>query len=157
VKVPVTAVQGENFAKTTIKTIIRNRKNLKGSGNPVFFTTEEYLTEMLLIEDGQGHFMYKTVQELATQLRVSKIVTVPVMENAGVRTDSKTGTSYDLIGIIVNLTDYNVGADKGGSVNMFDDFDIDFNQQKYLIETRISGALVKPFAALAIEKVHTNP
>ena len=151
VKVPVTEVQGESFAKTVIKTIIRNRKNYKGSGNPVFFTTEEYLTEMLLIEDGMGHFMYKTLNELATQLRVSKIITVPVMENAGVRTDARTSTSYDLIGLIVNLNDYNVGADKGGSVNMFDDFDIDYNQQKYLIETRISGALVKPFSALAIE------
>ena len=154
VKVPVTEVQGESFAKTVIKTIIRNRKNYKGSGNPVFFTTEEYLTEMLLIEDGMGHFMYKTLNELATQLRVSKIITVPVMENAGVRTDARTSTSYDLIGLIVNLNDYNVGADKGGSVNMFDDFDIDYNQQKYLIETRISGALVKPFSALAIEKEH---
>ena len=158
VKVPVTAVQGEDFAKTTIKEIIRNRKNYKGSGNPVFFTTEEVVTEMLLLEDGMGHFMYKTVNELATQLRVSKIITVPVMENAGTRTTTGNNPKvYDLIGLIVNLTDYNVGADKGGSVNMFDDFDIDYNQQKYLIETRISGALVKPYAALAIEKEHTNP
>lgn len=158
VKCPVTAVTGEDFAKTTIKTIIRNRKNYKGSGNPVFFTTEDVLTEMLLLEDGMGHFMYKTVQELATQLRVREIVTVPVMESAGTRTETKGTTTkvYDLIGIIVNLDDYNVGADKGGSVNMFDDFDIDYNQQKYLIETRISGALTKPFSALVIESEHTG-
>ena len=159
VKCPVTAITGEDFAKTTIKTIIRNRKNYKGSGNPVFFTTEDVLTEMLLLEDGMGHFMYKTVQELATQLRVSKIVTVPVMETAGTRSETKGATTkiYDLIGIVVNLDDYNVGADKGGSINMFDDFDIDYNQQKYLIETRISGALIKPFSALVIEKEHINP
>ena len=158
VKCPVTTVTGEDFAKTTIKTIIRNRKNYKGSGNPVFFTTEDVLTEMLLIEDGMGHFMYKSMQELATQLRVSKIVTVPVMETAGVRTETKGNVTkqYDLIGIIVNLADFNVGADKGGSVNMFDDFDIDYNQQKYLIETRISGALTKPFSALIIEKEHVG-
>ena len=159
VKCPVTPITGEDFAKTTIKTIIRNRKNYKGSGNPVFFTTEDVLTEMLLLEDGMGHFMYKTVQELATQLRVREIVTVPVMESAGTRTETKGNVTkvYDLIGVIVNLDDYNVGADKGGSVNMFDDFDIDYNQQKYLIETRISGALTKPFSALVIEKEHTNP
>ena len=156
VKCPVTAVTGEDFAKTTVKTIIRNRKNYKGSGNPVFFTTEDVLTEMLLLEDGMGHFMYKTVAELATQLRVREIVTVPVMENAGTRTETKGNVTkvYDLLGIVVNLDDYNVGADKGGSVNMFDDFDIDYNQQKYLIETRISGALTKPFSALVIEKEH---
>lgn len=158
VKCPVTAVTGEDFAKTTIKTIIRNRKNYKGSGNPVFFTTEDVLTEMLLLEDGMGHFMYKTVAELATQLRVREIVTVPVMETAGTRTETKGNTTkiYDLIGIVVNLDDYNVGADKGGSVAMFDDFDIDYNQQKYLIETRISGALTKPFSALVIEKEHVG-
>lgn len=156
VKCPVTEVQGEDFAKTTIKTIIRNRKNYKGSGNPVFFTTEDTLTEMLLLEDGYGHFMYKTVAELATQLRVSKIVTVPVMETAGTRTEIKGSTTkvYDLIGIVVNMDDYNIGADKGGSINMFDDFDINYNRQLYLIETRISGALTKPFSALVIEKEH---
>ena len=156
VHVTVAPVAGEDFAKSVIKDIIRARKQYKGSGNPTFFTTEDMLTEMLLIEDGMGHFMYKTQAELATQLRVSKIVTVPVFETAGTRTQT-TGTTtkvYDLIGIIVNLADYNVGADKGGSINMFDDFDIDYNQQKYLIETRISGALIKPFSALVIEKEH---
>ena len=158
VHVPVAPVTGEDFAKSTIKAIIRNRKQYKGSGNPVFYTTEDVLTEMLLLEDGMGHFMYKTAAELATQLRVSKIVTVPVMETAGTRTVTKNLETkvYDLIGILVNLADYNVGADKGGSVNMFDDFDIDYNQQKYLIETRISGALIKPFSALVIEKEHTG-
>lgn len=154
VHVPVAEVQNEDFAKTTIKAIIRARTQYRGSGNPVFYTTEDILTSMLLIEDGMGHFMYKTQAELATQLRVSKIVTVPVMEQAGTRSETKGNTVkvYNLLGIIVNLNDYNVGADKGGSVNMFDDFDIDYNQQKYLIETRISGALTKPFSALVIEK-----
>lgn len=158
VKVPVTQVVGEDFAKTIIKTIIKNRKFYKGSGNPIFFTTEDVLTEMLLLEDGIGHFLYPTKAALATTLRVSDIITVPVMEQAGVRTDTSTPTptQWDLIGIMVNLNDYNVGADKGGSINMFDDFDIDYNQQKYLIETRISAALVKPFSALAIEVNHTN-
>ena len=160
VKVPVTQVQNESFAKTIIKTIIKNRKLYKGSGDPIFFTTEDVLTEMLLLEDGIGHFLYPTKAALATTLRVRDIVTVPVMEQAGTRTDT-TGNSpvvWDLIGIMVNLSDYNVGADKGGSINMFDDFDIDYNQQKYLIETRISAALVKPFSALAIEVLHaSNP
>jgi glutathione peroxidase-family protein len=99
---------------------------------------------MLLLEDTLGHSLYKTEQELATKLRVSRIVTVPVMENHQV--NGKT-----LMGIIVNLADYNVGADKGGAINMFEDFDIDYNQEKYLIETRISGCLVKPFSAIVLE------
>ena len=119
-----------------IRSAIRSRKLYKGSGNPTLFTTEDMLTEMLLLEDNMGHFMYSSVQALATVLRVKEIVTVPVMEN------------NDVKGIIVNLNDYNVGADKGGAVSMFDDFDIDYNQQKYLIETRCSGALVKPYSAL---------
>jgi HK97 family phage prohead protease len=135
-------------AKETINSVIRARKNYKGSGNPTFFTTEDVVTEMLLIEDGIGHKLYKTEAELATALRVSNIVTVEVMEGQTVEDDSKN--ALPLIGVIVNLADYNVGADKGGAVNMFDDFDIDFNQQKYLIETRISGALTKPFSALTI-------
>ena len=108
---------------------------------------------MLLIEDGIGHMMYRTEAELATALRVKNIVTVPVME--GVKLDNNAN---ELMGIIVNLTDYNVGADKGGEINMFDDFDIDFNQQKYLIETRISGALIKPYSAIVLKKpVSQNP
>lgn len=134
----------ENMAKEFIKAAIRARKDYRGSGNPTLFTTEDWLTEMLLLEDGIGHPLYKTEAELATKLRVSKIVTVPVMEN-------QVFNSKTLVGIIVNLADYNIGADKGGEVNMFDDFDIDFNQYKYLIETRCSGALIKPYSAIVIE------
>lgn len=130
-------------AKAVIDAVIRSRKNYKGSGNPTLFTTEDYLTEMLMVEDGIGHKLYKTEAELATTLRVREIVTVEPME--GVKIDSK-----NLIGVIVNLADYNVGADKGGEINMFDDFDIDYNQMKYLIETRISGALTKPFSAITL-------
>ncbi len=140
----------ETMAKSFIRAAIRARKDYRGSGNPVLFTTEDWLTSMLLIEDGIGHALYKSEQELCTKLRVSKIVTVPVLE--GLSYNSK-----DLIGIIVNLSDYNVGADKGGEVNMFDDFDIDFNQYKYLIETRCSGALIKPFSAIVIEAGTVNP
>lgn len=130
-------------AKKTIDAVIRARKNYKGSGNPTFYTTEDVLTEMLLIEDQLGHKLYKTEEELRTALRVKEIVTVEPME--GYEVDDKK-----LIGVIVNLADYNVGADKGGQVNMFDDFDINYNQYKYLIETRMSGALIKPFSALTI-------
>ena len=135
-------------AKATINGIIRARKNYKGSGNPTFFTTEDVLTDMLLLEDTTGHKLYKTEGELATALRVKEIVTVEPME--GHKVNEKL-----LIGVIVNLQDYNVGTDKGGEINMFDDFDIDFNQQKYLIETRSSGALIKPFSALTIVKGET--
>lgn len=146
IKVPVTVSASdseEEAAKKTINAIIRSRKNYKGSGNPTFFTTEDVLTSMLLIEDGIGHKLYKTEAELATALRVRDIVTVEPMHAFAV--NGKT-----LIGVIVNLADYVVGADKGGEINIFDDFDIDYNQQKYLIETRISGALVKPFSAITL-------
>ena len=136
-------------AKKIINLVIKSRKDYKGSGNPTLYTTEDFVTDCLLLEDGIGHKLYKTEEELRTALRVSKIVTVPVLEGV-IRTD-KAGIEHDLIGIIVNLTDYNVGADKGGAISMFDDFDIDYNQYKYLIETRISGALIKPFSALVIE------
>lgn len=146
VNISVASSDDENaVAKKMINGIIRARKNYKGSGNPTFFTTEDVLTEMLLLEDQIGHKLYKTEAELATALRVSKIVTVEPME--GVKIDGK-----DLIGIIVNLADYNVGADKGGAIDMFDDFDINFNQYSYLIETRCSGALIKPYSALTILK-----
>lgn len=138
----------EDVAKDTIKAIIRSRKKYKGSGNPAFYTTEDFVTNCLLIEDGMGRRIYNTVQDLATALRVSSIVTVEPMEGLTREVNTKVHT---LVGLIVNLIDYNVGADKGGAVNMFDDFDIDYNQQKYLIETRCSGALVKPFSALVIE------
>lgn len=158
IKVPVTksTKTGDEglaeTAKNTINAVIRGRKEYKGSGNPVFFTTEDVLTEMLLIEDGIGHKLYKTEAELATSLRVSKIVTVEAMEGYTIPVEVTSGTTKQmpLIGVVVNLNDYNVGADKGGEINMFDDFDIDYNQYKYLIETRISGALVKPFSAMTI-------
>lgn len=135
----------DDKAKAMIKAAVKARKNYKGSGNPTFFTTEVWLTNALLLEDTQGHRLYKNDSEVAAAMRVSKIVTVPVMEGV------KGPEGGDLIGIIVNLADYNVGADKGGAVNMFDDFDIDYNQQKYLIETRCSGALIKPYSAIELE------
>ena len=142
VEVPANATAGVK-AKTFIDEVIRNRKFYKGSGNPKMFTTADMLTEMLLLEDGIGHKLYKSVAELATALRVSSIVEVEVME--GQKINSK-----DLAAVIVNLNDYNVGADKGGAVSLFDDFDIDYNQYKYLIETRCSGALIKPFSAMTV-------
>lgn len=134
---------GHEKAKLFVDECVRSRKKYKGSGNPTLYTTEDMLTEMLLLEDTIGHKLYKTIQELATALRVSEIVTVEPME--GLKIDSK-----EVAGIIVNLADYNVGADKGGETTMFDDFDIDFNQYKYLIETRFSGALIKPFSAITL-------
>jgi hypothetical protein len=139
--------------KKTIDSIIRSRKFYKGSGNPTLFTTEDFVTDCLLLEDGIGHKLYKSVGEVATALRVSKIVTVEVMEGVS-RVDN--GVTKDLIGIIVNMNDYSVGSDKGGSVNMFEDFDIDYNQQKYLIETRCSGSLTKPFSAIVVESTTVN-
>lgn len=132
-------------AENIIDVVLRQRKNYKGSGTPTLFTTETWLTEMLLLKDKIGHKLYKTESELATALRVSSIVTVEPMENTKV-------DNMDLIGVIVNLNDYNVGTDKGGEINTFDDFDIDFNQYKYLIETRMSGALIKPYSAITLLK-----
>lgn len=144
IKMTISAPSTEADYKNFIKNIIRSRKKYKGSGSPVFFTTEDILTEMLLLEDNTGRILYEDTTALAKKLRVSRIVTMEVMENA------KTTDGKPIYGIIVNLNDYNVGADKGGSINMFDDFDIDYNQMKYLIETRCSGALTKPFSAIAI-------
>jgi hypothetical protein len=138
----------DEIAKDFIKHSIKARKNYKGSGSPILFTTEDMLTSMLLIEDTTGRPIYESVDKLKAVLRVSDIITVPVMEN---NTREDKSVNYTLEGIIVNLNDYNIGADKGGAVNMFDDFDIDYNQQKYLIETRCSGALVRPYSAIAIE------
>ena len=135
----------DDKAKAMIKSAVKARKNYKGSGNPTFYTTEDWLTNALLLEDTQGHRLYKNDADVAAAMRVSTIVTVAVMEGV------KGPEGGDLIGIIVNLADYNVGADKGGAVNMFDDFDIDYNQQKYLIETRCSGALIKPYSAIELE------
>lgn len=132
-----------------IKTCIRNRKNYKGSGSPILFTTEDLISEILLLEDANGRRIYTSVQEIATLLRVSSIVAVPHMEGLTRTADGKT---YDVYGIMVNLNDYSVGTTNGGQLSMFDDFDIDYNQQKYLLETRFSGALTVPYSAMVIEK-----
>lgn len=139
-----TGATGAEKAKAFIDSVIRSRKEYKGSGAPSLFTTEDMVTECLLLEDGVGHKLYKSEAELATTLRVKEIVTVEAMEGL------KDKSQNEVAGIVVNLVDYNVGADKGGAVNMFDDFDIDYNQQKYLIETRCSGALVKPYSAITL-------
>ena len=138
----------DDKAKAFIKMAIKSRKEYKGSGEPTLFCSEDILTDMLLLEDNNGRIIYESEQALARALRVKNIVTVPVMENCKRQV---SGVNRELLGIIVNLKDYNVGADKGGAVAMFEDFDIDYNQQKYLIETRCSGALIKPFSAVVIE------
>lgn len=143
VKVKSTATDNEK-ARAFIRTAIKARKNYKGSGEPTLYTTEDVITDMLLIEDTTGRTIYDSIQKLATTLRVKDIVAVPVMEGY------KNADDQPLMGIIVNPIDYRIGADKGGSINMFEDFDIDYNQQKYLIETRCSGALVKPFSAIVL-------
>lgn len=135
----------DDKAREFIRIAIKARKNYKGSGQPTLYTTEDILTDCLLLTDTTGRDLYTDVAQLAKKLRVKEIVTVPVMEGV----NGKNGGA--LMGIIVNLADYNVGADRGGAVNMFDDFDIDYNQQKYLIETRCSGALIKPYSAIALE------
>ena len=145
-----TATEDER-AKAFIRAAVKSRKNYKGSGSPVLYTTEDMLTDCLLLEDTTGRAIYDSVQKLASTLRVKEIITIPAMENLSRTLDE--GGQADLMGIIVNLDDYNIGADKGGAVNMFDDFDIDYNAQKYLIETRCSGALIKPYAAIALEAV----
>ena len=137
------AATDDEKAKAVIKAVIKERKNYKGSGNPTFYTTEDMLTDMLLLTDEIGRDLYPDEAALAKKLRVKEIVTVPPMESA------KDAENNPLVGIVVNMADYNVGADKGGAVNMFDDFDIDYNQQKYLIETRCSGALTVPYSAMA--------
>ena len=151
IKTLVTVAEGateEDRAKAFIKAAIKSRKNYKGSGEPTLFISEDILTDCLLIEDGVGRVIYDSVAKLATVLRVKEIVSVPVLENQSREVE---GVTHNLLGLIVNLRDYNVGADKGGAVNMFDDFDIDYNAMKYLIETRCSGALIKPFSAIALE------
>ena len=156
VKVQVTYAAGADDnakAQANIKALIKNRKLYKGSGSPNFYTTEDVLADMLLITDTTGRFIYDSVQSLANKLRVNSIITVPVFDN---QTRSVDGHTYALLGIMVNLADYNVGADKGGAVNMFEDFDIDYNKETYLIETRISGALTVPFSALVLETEVTN-
>ena len=154
VKALVTAAAGataDEKAKAFIRAVVKSRKDYKGSGNPVLYTTEDMLTDCLLLEDMNGRVIYDTEEKLRSALRVSAIVTVPVMEGL-TRVDGESKTR-NLMGIIVNLADYNVGADKGGAVSMFEDFDIDYNAQKYLIETRCSGALIKPYSAIAVEMI----
>lgn len=135
-------------ARQFIRTVVKARKDYKGSGNPVMFTTEDQLTDLLLMEDKNGRMIYESEEKLRSVLRVSRIVTVPVMENL---TREEGGKNVKLDALILNLKDYNIGADRGGAVSMFDDFDIDYNQQKYLIETRCSGALIKPYSCIAVE------
>lgn len=153
VRVDVAANASDDaIAKATIRAIILARKDYKGSGNPTFFCPAEVLSKMLLLEDANGRIIYDTEEKLRTALRVSRIVEVEVME--GLSREVTIGSAVQtlpLIGIIVNLMDYRVGADKGGAVSMFEDFDIDYNQQKFLIETRISGMLIKPHSAMVIE------
>lgn len=139
-------------ARAFIRKCIKARKDYKGSGEPTMFTTEDMLTNCLLLEDSNQRIIYDSVEKLKNILRVKEIVTVPVMEGL---TREVNGKVHHLDALIVNLKDYNVGADKGGAINMFDDFDIDYNQEKYLIETRCSGALIKPFSAMAVEHVET--
>ncbi len=141
------AATDDDIAKAFIKTVIKSRKEYKGSGSPTLFTTEDVITNCLLLEDKNGRVIYDTVDKLATALRVKEIVAVEVMEGAKTMVNK---VEKPLMAIMVNLVDYYVGADKGGAVNMFDDFDIDYNQQKYLMETRCSGALVKPYSAVAV-------
>lgn len=150
VKAPVSvaaAATEDEIAKAFIRTVIKSRKEYKGSGSPTLFTTEDVITNCLLLEDKNGRVIYDTVDKLATALRVKEIVPVEVMEGAKTKVNK---VEKPLMAIMVNLVDYYVGADKGGAINMFDDFDIDYNQQKYLMETRCSGALVKPFSAIAV-------
>ena len=155
IKATVTKKAGateDDMAKAFIRTAIKSRKDYRGSGEPVLFTTEDMITNCLLLEDTTGRVIYDSIDKLRTVLRVREIIAVPVMEGL-TRTDADDSKVHSLMGIIVNLNDYNVGADKGGAVNMFDDFDIDYIAQKYLIETRCSGAMIKPYAAIAIESV----
>lgn len=154
VKVPVevaAAATPDEKAKAFIRACVKSRKQYKGSGSPVMYMSEDILTDCLLVEDVNGRRIYETIDKLASALTVKKIVPVTVMD--GVTRKGNDGKTYGLAGLYVNLADYNVGADKGGAITMFDDFDIDYNAQKYLIETRCSGALVKPAAAVAIEFV----
>lgn len=161
VKVPVNVAHGaddETIAKALIKAMVKSRKQYKGTGNPTFYTTEDYLTDALLIENTLGERIYKSEAEVATAMRASKITTVEPMENKQITIKLEGGSTanYPLIGVLVNLTDYNVGAKNGGQTEFFEDFDIDFNQQKYLYESRMSGALKKPFSAISFYLVEAD-
>lgn len=154
VKYPVpvkAAATGSERAKAFITATVKSRKLYKGSGNPAMFMPEDLLTECLLLEDVNGRVIYETEDKLRARLRVSEIIPVPVMEGDAIKRTDDEGNNFELAGLYVNLKDYNVGTDKGGEVNFFDDFDIDYNQMKYLMETRCSGTLIKPYSAVAIE------
>lgn len=142
------ASENDSVTKGIVRAAIKSRKQYKGSGQPLFFTTEDVLNDLLLIEDQNGRVIYDSIEKLATAMRVKEIVTIPEMEREAYA---------DVYGIIVNLADYTAGADKGGSVNMFDDFDIDYNQMKYLMETRMSGALTVPYSAIVLRKTDYVP
>lgn len=146
-KVPGSSTSAnDSFFKGIIRAALKARKTYQGSGSPSMYTTDNYLTEMLLIEDQNGRRIYNSVADLALALRVKEIVTIPEMEKEAYK---------DTVAVIVNMNDYTAGADKGGSINTFDDFDIDYNQMKYLMETRMSGALTKPYSAIALKKPAT--
>ena len=154
VKYPVAvteAMTGADRAKAFITAVVKSRKEYKGSGNPAMFMPEDLLTECLLLEDKNGRVIYETEDKLRARLRVSEIIPVPVMEGDAIKRTDDEGNNFELAGLYVNLKDYNVGTDKGGEVNFFDDFDIDYNQMKYLMETRCSGTLIKPYSAVAVE------
>ena len=159
IQVTVPVAQNDDYeakAKNLVKAVIRARKDYKGTGTPTFYCTADVLADLLLVEDGIGHRLYRTEAELATALMVSKIVTVEVMQNITRQITTGTGadavtTTRTLAGIIVNPADYVVGTDKGGEINTFDDFDIDYNQMKYLMETRMSGMLIRPKTAMVVE------
>lgn len=154
IKVQFTSANDEDSkSKAFIRAAIKARKDYKGSGSPILYTTEDNLTDLLLLTDEMGRDLYDSVDKLATKLRVRQVVTIPAMEG---QKRTVEGKEYELFGIIVNPSDYNIGADKGGAISMFDDFDIDYNQMKYLIETRISGALIKPKSAIVLEYAPTT-
>ena len=160
VKVPVTVPANADedvIAKALIKAMVKSRKQYKGSGNPTFFTTDDYLTDALLLEDGIGHRLYDSEAKVATAMRVKEVVPVEVMEGKTIEIDEEgTKKTYPLIGTYVNLSDYNIGTNGGAKTDFFEDFDIDFNQYKYLYETRMSGALIKPFSAVSFYLVRAN-
>ena len=160
VKVPVRVAANatdDDIAKALIRAMVKARKQYKGSGNPSFFTTEDYLTDALLLEDQIGHVLYDSEAKVATAMRVKEVVPVEVMEGQTIEIDEEgVKHTYPLIGVAVNLADYNVGTNGGAKTDFFDDFDIDYNQYKYLYETRMSGALIKPFSAMSFYLVKGN-
>jgi hypothetical protein len=160
VKIPVNVAANateDDIAKALIKAMVKSRKLYKGSGNPSFFTTDEVLTDALLLENGINERLYKSEAEVATAMRVKEIVPVEVMENQQIAiTENGSTTEYPLLGVYVNLADYNIGTNGGAKTDFFDDFDLDFNQYKYLYETRMSGALIKPFSAVSFYLVRAN-